>query len=127
MASYRPNVSTARAAQRALDVRREKPPSQRGMTAVGVARARDLANRRPVSLDTVKRMLSFLSRHLVDKQGSTWSEQGKGWQAWHGWGGDAGGRWAMSVVRSEDPAWFDRWRRKARNTALMRHLRRERQ
>lgn len=126
MASYRPNVSTARAAQRALDVRREKPPSQRGMTSIGKGRAESLAARKPLKLQTVKRMLMFLSRHLVDKQGATWSEQGKGWQAWHGWGGDPGGRWAMSVVRSEDPAWFDRWRRKARNLALMRHLRRER-
>ena len=124
MASYTPNLSTARAARRALEVRKGKPPSQRGMTSVGVARARDLGNRRPVTLDTVKRMLTFLSRHLVDKQGATWDEQGKGWQAWHGWGGDAGGRWAVSIVRSEDPRWFARWRQGARNQALMRHLRR---
>jgi hypothetical protein len=30
------------AAKRALDVREDKPPSQRGMTPVGIARARDL-------------------------------------------------------------------------------------
>lgn len=126
MASYRPNMATARAARRALEVRREKPPSQRGMTSVGVARARDLANRKPVSLKTAKRMLAFLSRHLVDKQGETWNERGKGWQAWHGWGGDPGGRWAMSIVRSEDPDWFNKWKDKPRNKALMRHLRRER-
>ena len=25
--------------------------------------------------------------------------KGKGWQAWHGWGGDAGARWAASILR----------------------------
>ena len=85
-------------AKRALDVREGKPPSQRGMTPVGIARARDLINGVKLSPDTVKRMLNFLTRHEVDKKGSTWDEQGKGWQAWHGWGGDAGFSWAKKVV-----------------------------
>jgi hypothetical protein len=29
-------------------------------------------------------MAGYFSRHLVDKSGSTWSEQGKDWQACHG-------------------------------------------
>ncbi len=89
---------------------------------MGVARARDLSNRKALSLETVKRMLSFLSRHLVDKQGATWSQKGKGWQAWHLWGGDPGGRWAASVVRREDPAWFTQFLKGERNRALLRHL-----
>jgi hypothetical protein len=43
-------------------------------------------------------MLAYFTRHEVDKQGSTWDEQGPGWQAWHGWGGDAGFRWARRIV-----------------------------
>jgi lambda family phage portal protein len=95
---FTPPQGAREAAKRALDVREDKPASQRGMTAVGIARARDLINGVKLSPDTVKRMLNFLTRHEVDKKGSTWDEQGKGWQAWHGWGGDAGYAWARKVV-----------------------------
>ena len=95
----RPTEEMAKNAARALEVRRTKPPSERGMIAVGLARARDISNRTELSPDTVKRMVSFFARHEVDKQGSTWDEQGKGWQAWNGWGGDAGYAWAKSKVK----------------------------
>jgi lambda family phage portal protein len=95
---FTPPEGAREAAKRALDVRETKPPSQRGMTPVGIARARDLQNGVKLSPDTVKRMLNFLTRHEVDKKGATWDEQGKGWQAWHGWGGDAGFSWARKVV-----------------------------
>ena len=94
----RPTEEMAKNAARALDVRRAKPQSERGMIAVGLARARDISNRVELSPDTVKRMVSFFARHEVDKQGSSWPEQGKGWQAWHGWGGDAGFAWAKRKV-----------------------------
>ena len=87
------------AAKRGLEVRATKPPSQRGGTEVGLARARDLANGKQLSPDTVKRMLNYFTRHEVDKQGSTWSDQGKGWQAWHLWGGDAGFAFARKTVK----------------------------
>ena len=95
---FTPPQGARDAAKRALDVRETKPPSQRGMTPVGIARARDLQNGVKLSPDTVRRMLNFLTRHEVDKKGATWDEQGKGWQAWHGWGGDAGFSWARKVV-----------------------------
>jgi lambda family phage portal protein len=95
---FTPPQGARDAAKRALDVRETKPPSQRGMTAVGIARARDLINGVKLSPDTVKRMLNFLTRHEVDKKGATWDEQGKGWQAWNGWGGDAGYSWAKKIV-----------------------------
>ena len=72
------------------------------MTPVGIARARDLMNGKSLSFSTVKRMLSYFQRHEVDKQGSTWSEQGKGWQAWMGWGGDPGYSWARKIVESKN-------------------------
>jgi lambda family phage portal protein len=96
---FTPPQGARDAAKRALDVRETKPPSQRGMTAVGIARARDLMNGVKLSPDTARRMKAFFDRHEVDKNGSTWDEQGKGWQAWNGWGGDAGYSWARKVVR----------------------------
>jgi len=99
MATYTPPADVADNARQALLVRAEKPPSQRGMTAVGLARARQLANRDPVSLDTIQRMVSYFARHEVDKQGSTWDERGKGWQAWQGWGGDEGRSWANQIMK----------------------------
>lgn len=96
--SYRPTAGMAANARRALEVRAAKPPSQRGMTAVGLARARDIQNRKALSPDTVRRMKAYFDRHEVDKQGKTWGEQGAGWQAWNGWGGDEGRTWANSIV-----------------------------
>ena len=96
--SYIPTNAMAENARRALDVREQKPISQRGMTSIGIARARDLMNKRPMSEDTVRRMKAFFDRHEADKQGETWKEQGKGWQAWHGWGGDEGYSWATAIV-----------------------------
>ena len=96
---FKPPKGAQEAAKRALEVRASKPPSQRGMTAIGIARARDLANGETLSPETVKRMLAYFDRHEVDKKGSTWNIQGKGWQAWHGWGGDAGYAFARKVVK----------------------------
>ena len=95
---FTPPQGARDAAKRALEVRETKPPSQRGMTPVGLARARDLQNGVKMSPDTIKRMKAFFDRHEVDKKGSTFGEQGKGWQAWNGWGGDAGYSWAKKVV-----------------------------
>ena len=97
-ASYIPNDAMVANAKRALEVREKASPSNRGMTDVGIARARDIMNKRPLSEDTVRRMKAYFDRHEIDKQGETWSEQGKGWQAWNGWGGDAGQTWANAIV-----------------------------
>ena len=91
-------------AARALAVRAEAPPSQRGMTEVGIARARDLSNGVALSEDTVRRMVAYFERHEVDKQGETWDEQGAGWQAWYGWGGDEGWAWSKRKVEEFDRA-----------------------
>lgn len=97
--TYAPTERMRQNAARALEVRASKPPSQRGMTPVGLARARDLANGRPISFATVQRMYSYFRRHEVDKEGATWDERGKGWQAWQGWGGDAAYRWAANILQ----------------------------
>jgi hypothetical protein len=100
--SYTPPQSARNAARRALETRRTKPPSQRGGTGVGLARARDLANGKKLSYSTVKRMKAYFDRHQIDKKGSTWNSYGKGKQAWDLWGSDAGYSWAKSVVRQKE-------------------------
>lgn len=97
-----PPEAVAENARLALEVRAEKPPGEQGMTLVGLARARQLAERRPVSVATLRRMVSYFARHEVDKQGATWDERGKGWQAWYGWGGDEGRDWAQAIIDEED-------------------------
>jgi hypothetical protein len=100
--THTPPEAVADNARMALEVRAEKPPSEQGMTLVGLARARQLAERRPVSVATLRRMVSYFARHEVDKEGATWEERGKGWQAWYGWGGDEGRDWAQSIIDEED-------------------------
>lgn len=98
--SYTPPLAVARAARRGLALRESLPPSRRGGTIIGVRRASQLANRQPVSLDTIKRMASYFARHEVDKQGEGWGEDSKGYQAWLLWGGDPGRAWANRIYRS---------------------------
>lgn len=99
--SFKPPEAARKAAERGLAWREEHG---RGGTAVGVARARDIAGGKSLSLETVGRMVSFFARHEVDKQGEGWSPGGEGYPsagriAWDLWGGDAGRRWAESVWR----------------------------
>ena len=102
--SFRPPAPVAAAARRALERRAQQSPSQRGMTPVGLARARQLVHRQELSPTTIDRMVSYFARHEVDKQGSNWSAYGKGRQAWDGWGGDAGLRWARAIAHRMDAA-----------------------
>lgn len=102
--SYRPPASVAAAARRGLALRASMPASRRGGTAVGVARATQLANRSPVSRETIGRMVSYFARHAVDKQAPGWGRDSKGWQAWLLWGGDAGRRWAEGIMGRERQA-----------------------
>lgn len=102
MATYIPTAAMADNARMALKIRDSKPDSQKGMTLVGLGRARDIAARRPMSEDTVRRMKAFFDRHEVDKQGSTWSEKGRGYQSWNGWGGDEGYSWSRAIVAQLD-------------------------
>ena len=98
-ASYRPTEEMATEAERGLAWRDEY---NRGGTEVGVARARDIANRRNLSADTIGRMVSYFARHEVDKQGQGWSPGQDGYPsagriAWALWGGDPGRTWANNI------------------------------
>lgn len=101
---YTPTASMRAEARRGLEWRREY---NRGGTAVGVARARDIANGSNLPIETVRRMRSFFARHEVDKQASGWSQGEDGWPsagriAWALWGGDPGKTWADRIVERED-------------------------
>jgi hypothetical protein len=86
-------------AKRGLELRKKY---NRGGTEVGVARARDLSNGSALSLDTVKRMNSYFSRHEVDKKGEGWGKDSAGYIAWLLWGGDAGWSWAKKIIREQE-------------------------
>lgn len=78
-----------------------------GFTSVGRRRASQLANGNAVSLDTIKRMHSFLARHEVDKQGQGFSPGEDGYPsggrvAWAAWGGDPALSWVKSILRRFD-------------------------
>ena len=93
-----PPAAVAAAARRGLELRAKQTPSNRGGTPVGIRRAAQLANREPVSLSTLKRMISFFARHEVDKQGEGWGRDSKGYQAWLLWGGNPGRAWAKRMI-----------------------------
>ena len=95
MAAYRATEQMAAAARRGLAMRAQQPRSRRGGTAVGLARANQFANREPVSLDTVRRTFSFLSRARVYYEPGS---ETPGTQAYLLWGGPAGLVWARSIL-----------------------------
>lgn len=92
----KPTEAMAEEAEKGLKWRDEY---NRGGTMVGVARARDISNRKELSPRTVRRMVSYFARHEVDKdaEGFRPGEDGypsNGRIAWALWGGDAGQSWA---------------------------------
>ena len=110
---HTPTDAMASNARRGLALRKEYG---RGGTAVGVARARDIANKASLSNSTVMRMHSFFSRHRVDKKGKGWTAGSEGYPsngliAWLLWGGDSGARWAESkrnaIVNARKHLWVD--------------------
>ena len=103
-----PTEAMAEEAQRGLDWREEYG---RGGTEVGVARARDISNRKNLSPETIGRMVSYFARHEVDKQAEGFSPGEEGYPsagriAWALWGGDPGQSWANA--KSEQLANEDR-------------------
>jgi hypothetical protein len=102
--SYTPPQAVQAAARRALEQRADQPPSNRAGTPVGLARARDLANGRSVSMPIVRRMKAFFDRHRGTKPTTQPVKDSKWQQAWGLWGGDAGYRWAQSIVARETKA-----------------------
>jgi len=126
----KPTDGMVEEARKGLDWRSE---FGRGGTEVGIARARDIVNRRDLSGSTVRRMKSFFARHEVDKQAEGFRPGEEGYPsngriAWALWGGDAGQSFANKyadersmdlerpypnehAARLKDPDQYDDFRR----------------
>ena len=101
--TYTPTSGMRAAARRAIRWKEEGKAKGAG-TAVGWTRAGQLARGESLSLDTVKRMYSYFSRHEVDKKGKDFynnSNPSNGRIMWDAWGGDAGFSWSRSIVERE--------------------------
>jgi len=97
--SFEPTNEMAAEAELGLKWREEYG---RGGTEVGVARARDISNKRNLSYETITRMYSYFERHEVDKEATGWNQGEEGFPtagrvAWQLWGGDAGRDWATAI------------------------------
>lgn len=92
--------SVAKEAQQAIDAKEKYGDKVKGGTQVGWTRARQLANKENISIDTIKRMVAFFSRHegnqKVEDKDFPWSDNG--YTAWKIWGGDSGKEWANKVL-----------------------------
>ena len=78
----------------------------KGGTEVGWKRANQLANREPLSLDTVKRIHSFLARHednaKISEEYRNEPYKDKGYVAYNLWGGKAMVSWAKRISENAD-------------------------
>ena len=68
-------------------------------TRIGWTRARQLADRKPISRDTIARMASF-NRHQQHKDVPY--SKGCGGLMWDAWGGSSGINWAISKLKEID-------------------------
>jgi len=85
-------------AQSALDYI-EKTDNPNGcMTQVGKVRAQQLAQGKPISIETVKRMKAYISRHKVDLDSSKSYEDGCGKLAMDAWGGVEALPWVERII-----------------------------
>jgi hypothetical protein len=85
-------------AQAALDYI-EKSGNPKGcMTQVGKVRAQQLAQGKPISIETVKRMKSYISRHKVDLETSKSYESSCGRLAMDAWGGVEALPWVERTI-----------------------------
>ena len=105
---YKPTAGMKSAAAKAIKWKEEGKANGSG-TNVGWTRAHQIVNGESLSLDTVKRMYSFFSRHEVDKQGKEWDKPSHGKVMWYAWGGDAGYSWSRAIVERENKIAKEIW------------------
>lgn len=100
----KPPANVAANAKHGLALRKQH---NRGGTEVGVARARQLGDRKPQSPKDVDRMVSYFARHAVDKDAPKFGDDADpsaGYVAWLLWGGDAGQAWATEQKEKRNGA-----------------------
>jgi len=89
-------------AQAAIDYI-EKSGNPKGcMTQVGKVRAQQLAQGKPISIETVKRMKAYITRHKVDLETSKSYDDGCGKLAMDAWGGVEALSWVESTIKKYD-------------------------
>jgi len=71
-------------------------------TSVGKQRANQIASGEALSMDTIKRMYSYLSRHSVDLDSSKGYGDGCGKLMYDAWGGKSALSWAESKVKQSE-------------------------
>ena len=91
-------------AKKALEWRKEEG---RGGTPVGLNSARTLAKGGQIGIRKIRHIAKYFPRHEVDKKGKGWKPgqenyPSNGRIAWSLWGGDAGWRWARTIVEREN-------------------------
>jgi HK97 family phage prohead protease len=104
MATYSNYPQSARKAARRALRHKEKNGTSCG-TSVGWVRASQLSSGAPLSLSTVKRTFSFLSRAAVYNQGKFTDEKGRdicGSIMYAAWGGSSMRSWCSGVIRKAE-------------------------
>jgi phage gp29-like protein len=91
--TVQPSIQMAAAVKRGLDLRKKMG---RGGSLSAVTRARDIGQRKPLSVSTVRRMALYFDSHLEDGKAAPESAPGIAW-ALHG--GNAGKAWVEQVVK----------------------------
>lgn len=100
---FKPTGAVAKEAQKALDFKKEHGDAVKAGTQVGWTRANDLAKGREVSIDVIKRMVNFFTRHEKNKsiapehRDEPWKDNG--YVSWLLWGGDSGRSWATNILK----------------------------
>jgi hypothetical protein len=99
--TFKPPQAVIDNAKRALEWISEGEAGS-GFTGVGRRRASQLANGEAVSLETVKRIYSFLSRHEGDSKAEGFERGEKNYPsagrvAWDAWGGDEAMTWSRRI------------------------------
>jgi len=92
-----------KAARKALDIRKELPPSRQYGTRVGLARANQIANGDNLSLSTLVRMRSYLIRarenYRTARDKGLTAENSKAIGAYLLWGGPRALNWANGEIK----------------------------
>ena len=101
--TFKPPESVVNQAKRALKYKNKyKDEVSDAGTRVGWERANQLANKENLSIDTIKRMYSFFSRHKgnekVDSKYKNELWKDNGFLMHLAWGGDAGFEWVKNII-----------------------------
>ena len=95
-----------KAAKKALEDRESVPPSRKAGTLVGLARANQLAKGENLSINTLRRMVSFIARHRPNYQKAKAegldNKTSKVIQSIGLWGGIRAYAWAKSEIEKAE-------------------------